>query len=225
MTQLPNQAIKAILFDLDGTLIDTDDMAQAKLATHLRILGEDRAHRLARWLLMQAEGPGNAFITLLDWLGLEVPLMSLADWLRRRRGLKPAHEWQLIAGVEEMLETLNGRYPLALVTTRTRFHINTFLTQFPHIADHLSVTVGIQDTRRLKPHPAPILLAADKLGIPIQNCLMVGDTTVDIKAARRAGAWSTAVLCGFGQRPELQQAGAHLILESTAQLAGWLLDV
>jgi phosphoglycolate phosphatase len=47
---------------------------------------------------------------------------------------------------------------------------------------------------------------------------MVGDTTVDVKAARRAGAWSAAVLCGFGERQELERAGAHVVLNSTADL-------
>jgi phosphoglycolate phosphatase len=47
---------------------------------------------------------------------------------------------------------------------------------------------------------------------------MVGDTAVDVKSARRAGAWSVAVLCGFGERKELERAGAHLILDSTADL-------
>jgi phosphoglycolate phosphatase-like HAD superfamily hydrolase len=52
---------------------------------------------------------------------------------------------------------------------------------------------------------------------------MVGDTTVDVRAARRAGTWSAAVLCGFGQKDELKRAGAHIILENTADLADFLL--
>jgi phosphoglycolate phosphatase-like HAD superfamily hydrolase len=51
---------------------------------------------------------------------------------------------------------------------------------------------------------------------------MVGDTTVDVKSARRAGAWAVAVLCGFGERRELKRAGAHVILEHTAHLSSLL---
>jgi phosphoglycolate phosphatase-like HAD superfamily hydrolase len=47
---------------------------------------------------------------------------------------------------------------------------------------------------------------------------MVGDTTVDIRAARRAGAWAIGVLCGFGEAKELKRAGAHLLLDSPADL-------
>jgi len=51
---------------------------------------------------------------------------------------------------------------------------------------------------------------------------MVGDTTVDVKSARRAGAWAVGVLCGFGEQEELERAGAHAILESTAQFPSLL---
>jgi N-acetyl-D-muramate 6-phosphate phosphatase len=47
---------------------------------------------------------------------------------------------------------------------------------------------------------------------------MVGDTTVDILSARRAGAWAIGVLCGFGEERELWRAGAHMVLHTTADL-------
>jgi phosphoglycolate phosphatase-like HAD superfamily hydrolase len=94
---------------------------------------------------------------------------------------------------------------------------------FPDIAPAFTTTCGLQDTRRLKPHPAPIRLAAERLNVAIENCVMVGDTAVDVRAARRAGAWSAAVLCGFGERQELERAGAHVVLNSTADLHPLLL--
>jgi len=223
--RLTPDAFDAILFDLDGTLIDTDDVAAVRLAERLRpLLGPARAPRAARWLLMQAETPGNALITALDLVGLDRPLMAFTDRLRRRRGLYPAHEFHLIPGVEEMLARLDGRYPLAIVTTRSRYHIERFLAQFPHIAARVAAACGLQDTWRLKPHPSPVRLAAQRLNLPPERCLMVGDTTMDVRAARRAGAWAIGVLCGFGQRRELERAGAHAVLDSTAHLADFLAD-
>jgi N-acetyl-D-muramate 6-phosphate phosphatase len=215
---IPFHQIHAILFDLDGTLVDTDDTAAAHLAQRLRPILGDRAWSLSRWLLMQIETPGNMFITLLDWLHLDGLVMGLLDTLRRRRAAHAPH-FQLIPGVEEMLQTLAPHYKLGLVTTRSRRHIEQFLASVPHLAPLFQVTVGRQDTRRLKPHPSPVQWAAAILTVPLPNCLMVGDTTMDIKAARRAGAWSVGVLCGFGQRKELAKAGAHLILNSTAEIA------
>lgn len=222
MIIIPLNQIQAVLFDLDGTLIETDDQAVARLARWLRPLGPTRAPQIARWLMMKAESPGNALITLLDWLHLDLALMGFTDWLRRRRGVYPAPEFQLIAGVDEMLLALAEEYPLALVTTRSRYHIDQFLLRFPQLAGVFGTTIGLQDTRRLKPHPEPILLAANRLGVPVANCLMVGDTTMDVLAGRRGGAWRAGVLCGFGEQAELVQAGAHLIFDSTADLLPWL---
>lgn len=221
--QLRFDQLEAILFDLDGTLINTDDQAVQRLASRLQPLFGRHSRKTARWILMQAESPGNALVTLLDWLGLDEKLMNLTDRLRRSRGVYPAHQFQLVPGVDETLWSLHRRgYSLGIVTTRSRYHIDHFLEQFPQIAAVIKVSCGLQDTRRLKPHPSPIWLAAERLGVPLKSCLMVGDTTVDVKSARRAGVWTIAVLCGFGERNELERAGAHFVLESTADLDGFL---
>lgn len=219
---IPFDQIEAILFDLDGTLIDTDDDAVANMGKRLRPLLGKRANRFARWFTMKAETPGNALITLIDMLHLDEPLMGVMDKLRRWRGSYPAHEFRLIPGVAEMLLSLPDRYQVALVTTRGQRHIEAFLEQFAAETAVFSTTCGAHDTRRLKPHPAPVRLAAKRLGVPVEKCVMVGDTTVDVKSGRRAGAWSIGVLCGFGEANELERAGAHLILDNTADLLNHL---
>jgi phosphoglycolate phosphatase len=215
---LSPQEIEAILFDLDGTLLDTDDQVVARLGRYLRPLWGERTDAHVRWLLMQAETPGNLLMALLDALHLDQSLLGMADRLRRWRGVYPVHEFHLIPGAADALLLLGQRFRLGIVTTRSRYHIEQFLKRFDDIGPLFEVTCGMQDTRRSKPHPAPVLLAAQKLGLSPRQCLMVGDTTVDVRAARRAGAWSAAVLSGFGQRPELERAGAHLTLPSVADL-------
>jgi phosphoglycolate phosphatase-like HAD superfamily hydrolase len=219
---LPAQEIKAIFFDLDGTLLDTDKQAMVRIARYLRPIARQRGEPLARWLLMRAETPGNVLMTLIDSLNLDQTLLRLSDRLRRWRGVYPAHEFYLISGVAEALICLGQRYRLGLVTTRSRYHIDQFLARFSDIGPLIEVSCGMQDSPRLKPHPAPVLLAAKRLGLTAKQCLMVGDTTVDVRAARRAGAWSAAVLSGFGERTELERAGAHVILNSVAELPSCL---
>ena len=214
--------LEAVLFDLDGTLIDTDDMVVERLARRFKPFFGRRASPVARWLLMRAETPGTALVSALDSVGLDEQFMTLTDRLRRRRGVYPAGEFRLISGVAEMIPILSQKYKLGLVTIRSRYHIERFFEQFPAIAAEIQTTIGLQDTRRLKPDPSPVLLAADRLDVPVSNCLMVGDTAVDIKAGRRAGAWTAGVLCGFGRRHELERNGADLILESTSDLLDWL---
>jgi HAD superfamily hydrolase (TIGR01549 family) len=220
-------AIDAVLFDLDGTLVDTDDQAVERLATCLRVVRwlfpDQDPTPWARWAMMQAETPGNALLTLVDALGLDAPLAAAGDTLRAWGRLKHPSSFRPIARVPAMLEQLSGRYKLGLVTSRGRRHIAAFQSSHPEMAGHLQCFIGRQDTRRIKPHPAPLRLAATKLGVPIRRCLTIGDTPVDVRAARRAGAWSAAVLCGFGQRAELVRAGAHLVLHSTGDLAAILI--
>lgn len=214
----PWPVLEALLFDLDGTLVDTDDAAVAWLSERLGWLAGRRAPSLARRLLMAAETPGNWLVMGLDALDLEHRLAKQADTLRRRRGVYAATEFVLIPGVDSMMQALNGRYKLGLVTSRSRQDIERFLAGFPAIGEALDVSCGLQDARRMKPHPRPVQLAAERLGVPISRCLMIGDTTTDIKAGRRAGAWTAGVLCGFGQHKELVRAGAHLVVPTTTDI-------
>jgi N-acetyl-D-muramate 6-phosphate phosphatase len=222
-TAIPFHEIQAILFDLDGTLVDTDDQMVAKVARWLRPFLGHRALRLARWLLIQIESPANALITLADIVHVDEPLKWFTIWRQARRKEPFVANFHIVPGVLEMLHVLPERYRLGIVTTRSRHQIEGFLAQFPDIAPRFEVTIGSQDTRRLKPHPSPIQEAARRLNLPESACLMVGDTSVDMHSARRAGAWRIGVLCGFGREHELRQAGAHLILNSTADLANLLL--
>ncbi len=61
------------------------------------------------------------------------------------------------------------------------------------------------------------------MDVPATSCLMVGDTVVDIITGKKAGAQTVGVLCGFGEKKELERAGADLILDSTADLMDYLL--
>ncbi len=120
-----------------------------------------------------------------------------------------------------MLETLSRRFLLGIVTSRNQRSVDAFLAEF-NLAAFFRTTITAFSTPRIKPHPAPVLAAAEALGVPAAACLMVGDTRLDILAGRRAGAQTAGVLCGFGRRADFEKAGADAILETTAELAGLL---
>ncbi len=221
-TPFSPERIAALLFDLDGTLLDSDDQAVEALARRLALVCPRSSRRLARRLVMALEGPGNDLFTLLDVLGLDQPLTRLARRLSRWRGLRTVGNFRLVAGADEALHRLAGRYRLAVVTTRGRREAEAFLEQFA-LRPLFEAVVTRETTRRVKPHPAPILHATQALGLPPDHCVMVGDTVVDVRSARRAGAWAVAVLCGFGEREELERAGAHWVLSSPADLPALLL--
>ena len=217
--------IDAILFDLDGTLVETDDEAVDILARRLRVVkwclpGRDPAHA-ARRILMACESPATGILGLLDRVGLDDNLFGLGDRLRQVRGVHTVLNFRPVDGVGETLRDLNRRYHLAIVTTRSHREAEAFLSQ-QELTNLVQVIVGRDDTWRLKPHPSPVRHAAEKLAVPVERCLMVGDTMVDIKAARAAGARSAGVLCGFGERDELERVGADRIFETTSELMDWM---
>jgi phosphoglycolate phosphatase len=215
------RGIRAILFDLDGTLLDTDDMLVETISGRLEPLSFfDRLYarrKLVRRLLMASETPLNKLVTVLDWLGMEKMVRSWTRWLRAAYGRRQPTRYVAIDGVARMIEQASEHYDLAITTTRDREDAEAFVQRFG-LEDRLGVIVARQDVRRLKPHPQPIRRAAERLGVEPQQCIIVGDTTVDVRAGKRAGAMTVAVLCGLGERTELEQLRPDLILESTAQL-------
>ena len=219
---LDRAQVNTILFDLDGTLMDTDDQVVERLAHRLQRLHWPHPYKAARRLVMFIETPGNALMTLVDAFGLDKPLMRVTDRLHRCRGLRPRVDFRILPGAAEMLTRLSQHYRLAVVTSRGQRDAEAFLDQYD-LRDFFEAVVTRESTWRLKPHPSPIQHLAQLLDVPIEQCLMVGDTTVDVKAARRAGAWAVGVLCGFGEKNELERAGAHTILESTPELATLML--
>jgi len=170
---------------------------------------------------MWVEAPGNALLSLTDTIGLDDEIMALIDWMSRHKR-KSARIFWLIPGVDEMLKQLKGHYPMSVVSARDEKGTMRFLEQFDLVKYFDAVITG-QSAAHTKPYPDPILLAAQKMGVKPGECLMVGDTTVDMRAGKSAGAQTVGVLCGFGEEPELRKWDANAILNSTSELAGLLL--
>lgn len=218
---IDSRLVRAICFDVDGTLSDTDDVWTAKLAARLRPLkglvpGRD-THWLARRLILAAESPANLAYTLLDRVGLDDDVGRLISWLARRRQRRKQHAFQLIRGVDRLLPTLAHRFPLAVISARDETTTLAFLDHFA-LREHFVCVATAQTCEFTKPFPHPLLWAAKRLGVEPSECLMVGDTTVDIRMGRAAGAQTVGVLCGFGEEHELVRAGADHILASTVML-------
>lgn len=211
------QRIQALCFDVDGTLSDTDDLYVKRVARYLPRALFREPERAARRFVMWVEAPGNTMIGLPDIFGLDDELLTFWEWLNRHRS-RPIKHFLLIPGVKEMLEYLHTRFPMAVVSARDEDSTLAFLDKFA-LTGYFQEVVTAITARHTKPYPDPVLYAADKMGVPAQNCLMVGDTTVDIRAGRSAGAQTAGVLCGFGEEAELKSWGADIILDSTSKLA------
>lgn len=223
--------IRALVFDIDGTLADTDDHLVAQVGAVLgRVPGLSgrRAGRLARQLVMAAESPTNAAYGFLDKTGLDHSLRGLRRLSarlraqRRRPTTRPADAvdespHDMVPDVAEMLKALSAHYPMSTMSTGHVGRIEAFLA---HHGVHglFAAVVGAETTPRMKPFPDPLLHAAAAMGVPPEACLVIGDTTVDMLTAQAGGAQAVGVLCGFGTRDELERTGARLILNTTSDL-------
>src|SRR5574341_1763021 len=213
--------IKAVFFDLDGTLVDTDDVDVGKWARRIARAYRDPqpAKSAARRIVMMLESPVNAAFAFLDVLGLDTPIVRLMIKLQGSGNLA---DLPAVAGIQEMLKRLSEHYQLGVVSTRSVGEAKLFISALG-VSNQFKVFAGRDSTWRIKPHPQPVLFAARALKLDPQQCLMVGDTTVDILAGRRAGSWTCGVLSGYGERYELERAGAHVILDHIYTLASVIL--
>jgi HAD superfamily hydrolase (TIGR01549 family) len=221
MNRLNSMRVKAVLFDMDGTLAETDEEYLRRLVHlarpwHFLFGRTPPARQLRRWM-MASEGLASFLLTVPDRLGIDEPLAWFTDRLASWRGLGRPGTFRAVQGVPEMLASLAVRYPLAVVSSRDRRGTLAFLDQ-SNLCSYFAEVVTALSARRMKPHPAPVIEAARALGVAPENCLMVGDTRADILAGRRAGAQTVGVLCGFGEREDLEACGTDAILTSTAEV-------
>jgi HAD superfamily hydrolase (TIGR01509 family) len=112
---------------------------------------------------------------------------------------------------------------MAVVSARDHRGTLAFMDAFD-LTRYFKCIATAQTTPYTKPRPDPILWAAEQMGVSPEACLMVGDTTVDMRAGKAAGAQTVGVLCGFGEEDELVKTGADTILPSTSDLPTLLID-
>jgi phosphoglycolate phosphatase-like HAD superfamily hydrolase len=214
------QRIKAICFDIDGTLADTDDLMVEKSAKFLSFLlftcPQQRRLQIARKLIMTLETPANRVLNFLDRIDCDEWFYRLRiKALPQSKRKKPL--WKPIAGVQETLLKLARYYPLAIISVREAHLTQSFIDQM-QLASILKCHASAETTHHTKPFPDPILWVAERLKVSPTECLMVGDTTVDIQAGKNAGAQTVGVLSGFGEEKELWAAGADEVIEDVNQL-------
>jgi len=212
--------IRGLCFDVDGTISDTDDAwvdKTTQIFTPLtRMLKRREPRRFARWLVMAAESPMNLVMYWMDSLSLDDNYARAFERIASLRGY--CHTpFLLMRGARELLDTARKVYPLTVVSARDERSTGVFLDQFK-LRDHFVEVVTSQTCKRTKPYPQPVLHAANAMGLDPRECVMIGDTTVDILAGKRAGAQTVGVLCGFGTERELRKAGADVILNDLEDL-------
>ena len=180
-----------VLFDLDGTLIDSGPMILASMKHAARtVLGRDLPEEV---LAAAVGGPGLvAQMRALDPDRVD----DLVATYRRHN--EPLHEeleafWEVV----EVLPRLRaeGRR-LGVVTAKRRETVQLAFDRLPGLESNFEVVVGSEDTERHKPDPDPILEALARLDAAPEDAAYVGDSPFDVRAAKAAGVYAVAVAWG-----------------------------
>lgn len=216
---------RAILFDLDGTLIDSaPDLAGAANDMLIERALPALDYRLLRPLVGSGArgmvgrtfgvGPGDdAFAALRE------------EFLNRYEA-RMSRETALFAGIESMLQCLadEHRLPRAIVTNKAA-RFSEPLVRSLGLLDRLThrVLVSGDSTPHVKPHPEPLFEAARRLGVMPGDCWYVGDDQRDVQAGRAAGMRTVVAAWGYlGDGPPAEAWGADHIIDSPVELLNLL---
>jgi len=203
----------AVLFDNDGVLVDTEPLflraTQELLDTvGVRVTADDYHEISMR--------RGRSVFDLASAKGIsDEEILRLRERRGRRYSELIAEGIRVLDGVHETLESLHGLCPLAIVTSSDRDHFERIHDQ-TRLVRYFDFVLTEGDYSHHKPHPAPYLAAAERLGISPDRCLVIEDTERGLESATKAGMSCIAI------PNELSRSGnfenAHSILDSMHEL-------
>jgi len=205
--------LQGVLFDWDGTLIDSyhaDSSAYLAMFREMGIpwgLEELARHYSPNWYRVYRA----AKLPRARW--------EEADTIWRAHYAK--HSPDLIAGARQVLHQLGRKHRLGIVTSGDRDRVAKQLRAF-RLTRLFGARVCSGDTQQKKPHPAPLQLALEKLCLKPEACVYVGDSPEDLEMAQRAGVRAIAVLGPFPTENRLRAARPDFLLESIRELPGVL---
>jgi len=209
--------MRALIFDLDGTLVDT---VYAHVFAWQRAFAE-AGMAIEGWRIHRRIGMSGGLFTrgVARELGRDLSL-EVAEALQRRHGelfrqLLP-ERWPLPGAVELIRFLRSSQILFGIATSGRRPEINASLDVLGIGADTVVVERG--DVARAKPEPDLFLACQQRLGIGAGDCYVIGDAVWDLLAAQRAGMLSIGLLSGGYGEDELSRAGAFRVYRDAAEL-------
>jgi HAD superfamily hydrolase (TIGR01509 family) len=209
MQAKPQGPIEAVLFDWDGTLLDSFDAdSRAYLAMFQELdipwgLNELARHYSPNWYNVYRA----AKIPRARWNAANLAWRKQYD----------RHKPKLVKGARRLLAWTSRRYRLGLVTSGDRDRVTRQLRYF-RLTSLFASRVCADDTTQKKPHPAPLRLALKQMGLAPSACIYVGDSPHDLEMSQRAGVRAIAVLGRFPTERGLRDAHPEFLLDSIADL-------
>jgi len=210
--------VQAVLFDLDGTLVDSaPDLGAAVDA--MRVARGMASLPLAHYRPMAGAG-ARGMLGLAFGIAPDHP-----DFAAMREEFFCNYEQSLTArtvvfeGVQTLLQALAAKdLPWGVVTNKAARFTEPLTKAMPLFAT-AAVVISGDTTAHAKPHPLPLLEAAKRLGVAPDRCIYVGDDERDIVAGLAAGMATVAVTYGYlGEKTDTRQWGAHATINSAHEL-------
>ena len=205
---------KAVLFDLDGTLIDSIELILASMRHAFRARGSTVPSD-AEWL----EGVGIPLPTMFRRYAPDD--QELAALIGAYREHQLEHHDRMVRCYDAVVDTvylLRGRgHALGVVTSKADWLARRGLDHVG-IAHLFDTIVGCDSCSRHKPHPEPVLTALERLGYRPEEAVFVGDSVHDIEAGNAAGVWTVGALWGPFDREQLLPASPDYLLDQIGGL-------
>lgn len=205
--------IETVLFDLDGTIIDTNELI---ISSFMHVFENRESGPLTREQIIPHMGT-----TLEHQLRAFSGEEDVADFVKTYRSFNSVHHDEMVRPfphVNEVVERLYGQgLRLGIVTTKIRPSTMMTLEKFG-LEPYMSAIVTVNDVQNPKPHPEPVLTAIEKIGCDPRTTLMIGDSPVDIQAAKAAGVKAAAVAWSLKGEEKLREYGPDYILEDMRDL-------
>lgn len=210
--------VRAVLFDLDGTLVDSaPDLAGA--ANEMRLMRGLPALDLAQLRPMVGAGARGMLGVALQIRPEDAQYEALKDEFLSRYEARLSLETRLFQDVQTLLDALVAAEMAWGIVTNKAERFALPLTRQLGLHDSARAVIGGDTTPHSKPHPAPLLEAAKRADVAPEQCIYVGDDERDIVAGRAAGMRTVAAAWGYlGNGKPIEEWRADIVLSSPAQL-------
>lgn len=188
-----------ILFDLDGTLIESTEAITSTFHHAFDVHGVKNPTDKEIQALI-----GYPLDIMFARLGVdEQRVWDFVDTYKKRYRVISKIKTKLLRHAREAVELASSFATLGIVTTKTGLYSQELMEHFG-IMHHFKTLIGREHVDNPKPHAEPILKALDTINIKDDNIWMIGDTELDLLSAKNAGVNSIGVLCGYGTKESLE---------------------
>lgn len=193
-----------ILFDLDGTLIDSTDAILEGFEVAYETFGELTPDSDDIKSLI-----GYPLDIMFERLGIRGETLNYVDAYKKHYRIISKAKTTLLPLAREAIEEASRFAKLGIVTTKTG-HYSRELLEHMDIMQYFDVLIGRENVKKPKPHAEPIHKAIKHLDASYESTWMIGDTLLDINSAKNAGIKSVGVLCGYGKRSDLEKHTTYI---------------